>query len=328
MTWNPSLRRLGNNKRPLKAKLIFNPAAGNPEESAVRLVELVDQLQACNIRSDVFLVHPEDQLPDVARKAVREGNRMVIVSGGDGTIESVASALVGTQAILGVIPAGTRNNLALSLGIPTDSVAQAVAILRYGRCIKIDVGRVTNRENNRWFLEAVAVGLASELYPSADDIQHGDLGKIAEFISTFVTHTPSEIRLRLDDSRVEIATSSHMLLVANMPYIGGNFQIADDILFDDRRLDVFVYSHLSKLDLIGHAAQLTSGVPDPRVQRYRVKKVSITANPEMPVVADGVLMKNSPLTVTVRPRGLMVMAGPKATASSIPNLPPMPLNQP
>ncbi|MBI3912747.1 MAG: hypothetical protein HY327_00925, partial [Chloroflexi bacterium] len=239
----------------MKAKLIFNPAAGNPTESAVQLVEVLRQLQAQEIEAEVLLVQPEMNLSDIAQSAARARAKMVIVSGGDGTIENVACGLVGSATTLGIIPTGTRNNLARSLNIPTNSIADAVALLRNGRRLKIDVGHVRHRKASRCFLEAGAIGLVSALYPSADDLQHGDLGKMAEFISTFVSAVPSEIRLRLNYRRQEIVTHAHMVIVANMPMMGGNFQIAPDVRFDDRQLDVFVYSNLSKRDLIGQVIQ-------------------------------------------------------------------------
>jgi len=303
---------------PVKAKLIFNPAAGNPAESAVQLVELLRHLQTQQIQVEVVLVQPEHRLPAVARSAARAGAKMVIVSGGDGTIENVALGLVGSRTTLGIIPTGTRNNLARSLGIPTNSLADAVALLRKGRRLKIDVGQVRHRKASRCFLEAGVIGLASALYPSADDIQHGDLGKIAEFISTLVSAAPSEIRLRVDHHRKEIVTHAHLVIVANMPFMGANFQIAPDVSFDDRHLDVFVYSDLSKRDLIGQAMQPPDAMPDARIQRFRAKTIVIRTNPAMPVMADGVFLGEGSVTVTLHPHRLRVMAGPAGVAATTP----------
>jgi YegS/Rv2252/BmrU family lipid kinase len=305
---------------PVKAKLIFNPASGNPTESAAQLVELLRHLQTQQIQVEVLLVQPEHRLHTIARSAARAGAKMVIVSGGDGTIENVALGLVGSQTALGIIPTGTRNNLARSLGIPTDTrnLADAVALLRKGRRLKIDVGQVRHRKASRCFFEAGVIGLASALYPSADDIQHGDLGKIAEFISTLVSAAPSEIRLRVDHRRKEIVTHAHMVIVANMPFMGANFQIAPDVSFDDRYLDVFVYSDLSKLDLIGQAMQSPAAAPDARIQRFRAKTIAITTNPAMPVIADGVFLGEGSVTVTLQPHRLRVMAGPAGVAATPP----------
>lgn len=300
----------------LKAKLIFNPAAGNPTESAAQLVELLRHLQTQQIEVEVMLVQPEMRLSAIARNAVHAGAKMVIVSGGDGTIENVALGLVGSRTTLGIIPTGSRNNLARSLSIPTDSIADAAALLRNGRRRKIDVGHVRHRQASRGFLEASSIGLASALYPSADDFQHGDLGKITEFISTLVSAAPSEIRLRLDRQRKEIVTHAHMVIVANMPFMGANFQIAPDVLFDDRRLDVFVYSDLSKRDLIGQVMQSPTSAPDARIQRFHAKTISITTQPAMPVMADGVFIGDGAVTVTVKPHSLAVMVGKPVIAKA------------
>lgn len=308
----------------MKAKLIFNPASGNPAESALQLVEVLRQLQAQQFQVEVLLVQPEHRLHLLAKSAARAGAKMVIVSGGDGTIENVALGLVGSYTTLGIIPTGTRNNLARSLGIPTDNIAEAVALLRHGRRLKLDVGQVilgiAPGKANRCFLEASIVGLASALYPSSDDIQHGDLGKIAEFISTLVSAVPSEIRLRLDHRRKEIVAHAHMVIVANMPLMGANFQVASDVAFDDRQLDVFVYSGLNKRDLIGQAMQLPAATPDVRIQRFRTKSVTITTDPPMPVMADGFALgvgKGS-VTMTLHPNRLRVMAGRAADEVPLP----------
>jgi diacylglycerol kinase (ATP) len=299
----------------MKAKLIFNPASGNPTESAAQLVELLRHLRTQQIEAEVMVVQPEMRLSALARNAVHAGAKMVIVSGGDGTIENVALGLVGSHTTLGIIPTGSRNNLARSLNIPTDSIAAAAALLRNGRRLKIDVGHVRHRKARRCFLEASTIGLVSALYPSADDFQHGDLGKITEFISTLVSAAPSEIRLRLDHRRKEIVTHAHMVIVANMPFMGANFQIAPDVVFDDRQLAVFVYSDLSKRDLIGQAMQSPDTAPDARIQRFHAKTISITTKPAMPVMADGVFIGEGAVTVTLHPHRLRVMAGPAVAAA-------------
>ncbi|MEP7133886.1 MAG: YegS/Rv2252/BmrU family lipid kinase [Chloroflexota bacterium] len=300
----------------LKIMLIFNPASGNPAESALQLVEVLGHLQTHQFQVEMVLVQPELRLQAIAQSAARAGIKMVIVSGGDGTIENVALGLVGTQTTLGIIPTGTRNNIARSLNIPTNNIGQAVALLRQGRRLKIDVGQARHHKTMRGFLEASVIGLASSLYPSADDIQHGDLGKIAEFISTLVLAAPSEIRLQLDHKQKQIIARAHLVIIANMPFMGANFQVAPDVLFDDRYLDVFVYSDLGKIDLIGQVIQSADAAPDERIQRFRAKKIAITTIPAMSVIADGVSLGDGSVTVTLLPRALKVMAGPASVAAN------------
>ncbi|MEJ2266531.1 MAG: diacylglycerol kinase family protein [Anaerolineales bacterium] len=294
---------------PLHTKLIFNPIAGAPDETPLQLIDVINELQAWNILPEVYLVEPDSDLAMVVQDALQGGLRMFVVCGGDGTIDSVAAELADSnKATLGIIPTGTRNNVALSLGIPED-IHKAAALLRTGRRIRVDLGFVACGGIQRHFLEFCSVGLLSSLYPPADDIQHGKFARIGDLLAELVSSQPAEMHLVLGEHR-EINTRGHMLLAANMPYIGPHFRIAPEGVFNDGLLDVVVFTGLSKLDLLSDALQIAEGrLEDPRVQSYRVDKVEIHTDPPMPVLADGVSLGEGPLRIAVRRHSLSVMAG-------------------
>ena len=293
---------------PLHTKLIFNPIAGAPGETPLQLVEVINELQTWNILPEVYLIKPDNDLEEVLQDALQRGLGMFVVCGGDGTIDSVAVELAGSQATLGIIPTGTQNNVALSLGIPKD-IHEAAALLRTGQRIRVDLGLASCGGNERPFLEICSVGLLSSLYPPADDIQHGKFARIGDLLAALVSSQPAEMHLVLGEHR-EINTRGHMLLAANMPYIGPHFRIAPEGVFNDGLLDVVVFTSLSKLDLLSDALQIAEGrLEDPRVQSYRVDKVEIHTDPPMPVLADGVSLGEGPLRIAVRRHSLSVMAG-------------------
>lgn len=89
-------------------------------------------------------------------EAIAQGIELFVVCGGDGTVSSVTKALYGSAATLGIVPTGTRNNIALSLGIPTD-IAAAVAILSEGQRLKIDLGLVICNGVSTPFIELCSV---------------------------------------------------------------------------------------------------------------------------------------------------------------------------
>jgi diacylglycerol kinase family enzyme len=241
-----------------------------------------------------------------------QGIRMFVVCGGDGTISAVARTLAGTRATLGIIPIGTQNNTALSLGIPTD-IPAAISILRTGRRIKVDVGMAVCDKINTPFLEVCSVGLISTLFPSADDIQHGNLARIGDFLTTLAASPPAEIHLLLDGKQ-EIHNLGHVVLVSNMPFIGLHYQVASAASFKDGLLDVLFFADLSKLDLLGYVFQgVGVGKPeDPRIQHFRVRRVDIDTHPAMPIMADGSALGEGPVRIEVRRRVLAVMVGPPA----------------
>ncbi len=297
---------------PLRAKLIFNAGSGRPEESPQQLVSILSEMQNQNILPEVHVMHSDTRLETVVRKAIKTGIKLIVVAGGDGTIDSVVGAMVGSGATLGIIPTGTRNNVAFNLGINGD-IANSVALLRRGKRLKIDVGRVHYGHCRHWFLEGVALGLISDLYPMADNIQHGDLAQIGGLLSTLVSAAPSNLRINLDKhKRLNITT--HMMLIANMSFIGPHFQISADVSFRDGHLDVFTFSDMSKLNMISFAMLPREGlVQDADNKHYRAKHLKIVSKPRMSVLADGVFLGNTPLSVHIHPRALTVMAGDALT---------------
>ncbi len=290
-----------------RVKLIFNPLAGAGAGSPTELVDVIHEMQAWKLVPEVFLIEPDCDLPGMIQDALDSGIEMVAVCGGDGTISSVATALLGTRATLGIIPGGTRNNVALSLGVPTD-VPAAVALLRTGRPSKVDVGVVSFGEAATPFVEVCSVGLTSALFPSADDIQHGDLTRIGDFLATLVGSPASEIRLLLDDEK-EISSQGHVVLVSNMPYVGPSYRIGAGASASDGLLDVLFFADQSKLDLLGYAIR-AAGIgetDDHRVRHFRVRSVDIEAKPPMPVMADGIPLGEGRVRIEVRPGALTIM---------------------
>jgi len=298
------------NARARHALLVFNPQAGDIEASPYQLSEILTQMQFWNFLVEVHLVNSESRLERVVRSALRRGIRLVVAAGGDGTVENTAQALVDSNATLGIVPTGTRNNLALSLGIPLH-ITEAVELLRHGQSMRIDVGRAACGEQNAWFLETSSIGLLPALYPAADDIQHGNLARITELLATLVTYQPAAMRLTLDGRQV-VETQGYLALVANAPYFGVNIQVSPLVSFRDHWLDVFVFSHLTKLELISYAAAQIAigGAEDSRILHYRVKQAVIESAPAMPVTADGTALGTGTLMAGVHANSLRVIAGP------------------
>jgi diacylglycerol kinase family enzyme len=297
------------NKHHKRVKLIFNPSAGAARASPIEIVDVIHEMQTWKLVPEAYLVEPGCNIPGVVQDALAQGIRMFVVCGGDGTISAVARTLAGTPATLGIIPIGTQNNTALSLDLPTD-ISAAIAILRTGRRIKVDVAMATCGKNKTPFLEVCSVGLISTLFPSADDIQHGNLARIGDFLTTLASSPPAEIHLLLDNKQ-EIHNLGHVVLVSNMPYIGLHYQVGSAASFKDGLLDVLFFADLSKLDLLGYVFQGV-GIDKPedsRIQHFHVRRVDIDTHPAMPVMADGSALGEGLVRIEVRRRVLAVMVG-------------------
>lgn len=298
-------------KHSKKVKLIFNPSVGAARPTPIEIVDIIHEMQALKLVPEAYLVEPGCDLPGVVKESLAQGFKMFVVCGGDGTISAVARSLAGTHATLGVIPIGTQNNTALSLNIPND-IPAAIAILRNGRRIKVDVGMATCGRTSTPFLEACSVGLASALFASVDDIQHGNLAQIGNFLAVLTGTPPAEIHLLLDN-RQEIHALGHVVLVSNMPFIGFHYRLGDLDSFKDGLLDVLFFADLNKLELLGYILQgVGEDFPeDARIQHFHVRRVEIDTHPAMPVMADGSPLGEGLVQIETWRHALAVMAGPK-----------------
>jgi diacylglycerol kinase (ATP) len=296
-------------KRETKAKLIYNPHAGGAADPTARLAEAVYGLEQQGLRVDVAVVSPAEQATAVASAAAERGYRLIVAMGGDGTIEAVARALVGSKARLGIIPAGTFNNVAKSLGIPAD-IEAACAILGAQPHRRIDVGQARGKRfGTTYFLEMVAVGLIAQMFPEGNDFAKHRWGRLIDAAGELIRFRSPKVHVRLgDDSQLESETP--LVLVANTPAFGETFLVAPDAMLDDGMLDVSIYTGFSKAALYAYLARVANDghESDGHVERYRARRIKITARPRQSAVADSQLLGKGRVTIKVRRHALRVVA--------------------
>ncbi len=276
----------------IHAKLIANPGAGKPEESPKQLELATRLLQGHGISVDVALAKPKEEATPLARQAVKDGFDLVIGMGGDGTLEAVMRGMVGRKTPMGMIPTGTQNNIAKSLGIPLE-MEEACALIATQHIRKLDVGRVKVKNGKRlFFFELTAIGLVAALYPKANKLQEGNLSKLKDVALTLLHQEPDPaVFLTLDDeSKVKVKTM--LVVVSNAPMFGANFLVAPDATVTDGLLDISVYPEFSKAELLAYYAQIRNEgfAADEKVQRFRASKIEIKTSPKMDIMADGVML--------------------------------------
>ena len=300
----------------IQAKLIANPGAGKPEESAKQLELATRYLQQNGIEVNVALAKPKEEATPLAKQAVREGYKIVIAMGGDGTLEAVLRGMVGSKARLGILPTGSANNMARSLGIPLElEAACALIATKYTR--KLDVGQVRVKKGKKlYFFELSAIGLVAALYPKANKLSDGKLADLRDVALTLIHHeTKPKVFLTLDDeSKIKIETM--LVVVSNAPMFGANFLVAPDASLVDGLLDISVYPNFSKTELLAYYARIRGEgySANEKVQRYRARKLEIKASPKMKVMADGVMLGKGKVEIKSRPGSLWIITPDESAA--------------
>src|SRR5512133_1688132 len=210
---------MSNGKQEGRIKLIANAGSGDALEANTRLEKATRCLLDLGLNVDVALVHPAREAVAIAKKAVKKGYSTVIAMGGDGTISAVVRGIAGSKVHMGIIAAGTENDIATSLGIPTD-IKEACALIASDQTRDLDLAQITTKEKKKFvFFMVATVGLTSTLYPDVKDVPHGDLSNIKDAVMTLLHAKPDpKVFLTLDDeSKIEIETM--LVTVTNTPVI-------------------------------------------------------------------------------------------------------------
>jgi YegS/Rv2252/BmrU family lipid kinase len=299
-------------RTPLRAMLIINSKSGPAHDSLLHVRELVDLLARHGIAADVRVKLHKSQARRVARDAARTGYRLVVAAGGDGTVAAVARGLVGSKAVLGIIPLGTYNNFATSLGIPTD-VAQACALIALAPAREIDVGEVHARgmRRPRVFLEVGAVGIAAPLVSAGQSFEKGRWDDFTRHLPDALDMSPTILGVRIDGRGQVARAQSLLVVVANTPRAGAGLVLAPEAKVDDGLLNVHVYEEMTQVTLAAHFLAVKGGIAsaDARVQSRTGQSVVIHSKVPLPVAVDSKVVGSTPARFRVLTGRLRVIAG-------------------
>ena len=295
--------------KSIRVKLIANPGAGKASDTAKNLKLVTGYLKKNGLKVDVAFAKPKEEATQIARRAIKDGYKIVVAMGGDGTIEAVMRGLIGGKVRLGIVPAGTENNIAKSLGISED-LEEACALIVSDNTLKLDVGQVKTRKGKKFvFFEMATVGLSAAIYPDAVKVVSGKLSSIKAAALTFIhQETSPKVFLTFnDESKIELETM--LVMVSNTPGFGKNFMVAPEASLQDGLLDISVYPDFSKAELLGYYAAVMNGgySGDGKVQHYQARKLRVKTSPKLDVMADGVALGSGTVTIKVLPGALRVI---------------------
>ncbi len=295
-----------------KALLIINTKSGPKDDSILRVREIAERLAAHGIETKVRIKLRKKVARKQARKAAKKGCPLVIAAGGDGTAAAVAEGLLGQDSALGIIPLGTYNNIATTLGIPTD-LDQAVALIASGVVRAVDVGLVTatGAKRPRIFLEMAAAGIIAAMMPVGQEVKSRKWRVAPAALRAALEMTPTDTVVRLDKAEPYRHASTLLVEVANGLRGGPGVIVNPGARVDDGLLDVAIYHDHTQSELAVHFASLAAGKPvdDPRIERARARRIDVQTANALPVVANEKLVGRTPARFEVLAGSLLVAAG-------------------
>jgi diacylglycerol kinase (ATP) len=292
----------------------------NPSSAAGSTGETWPQI-ASDLRSHfgsfraVFTRHRGDAAA-LASEAARKGEKLIIACGGDGTVSEVANGILtsGKDAELGIMPSGTGGDFRRTLEIPSRS-RDAARILRRGRSVRIDVGRVSFIDDNgvdatRYFVGVASCGMSTKVI---ERVKTDEVSFVSALLKTAMRNAPVRLVVQLDDSHERHLVVSN-LCVANARYFGGGMKIAPDAKLTDGKLDIVSIGDLSAMKIFASAPRIYTGshLSMPEVSHALARKITVRASErdaEVALEVDGELPGRLPATFQIIPEALRVRTG-------------------
>ncbi|HEY2311005.1 MAG TPA: diacylglycerol kinase family protein [Gaiellaceae bacterium] len=283
---------------------LVNPASGNGT-TGKRWPELERRAAELGLRGETVLSEFPGHL---AQAAGDRRDSLLVVIGGDGTVNEVVNGIAATEAEIAVLPCGTGQDFGRSHGIPS-SFDDAVRVALDGETRTIDVGRVELGDGtSRYFANVGSAGMSGAVARRANAMTKRFGGRATFFYALtreFLAWQNTRVVVELaDGSRRE--GPMHDVIVANGRFHGGGMQLAPDARQDDGAFDVVTIGDVSKLDFVTTAPKLYSGryLSHPKVELLRSSAVSIDSTEALPLEVDGEPIGTTPARFEAVPSAL------------------------
>jgi diacylglycerol kinase (ATP) len=284
--------------------LLTNPTAGKGKGAKVRERALT-RLRRAGLTVRDLQGRDAGEALDLARQCVADGVDALVVCGGDGMVHLAVQALATTGTPLGIVPAGTGNDVARYFDIPRKDPDAAVDRVIAGATRTIDLAR----SGSQFFVTVLAAGFDAVVNERANRMTwpKGQMRYNIATLAELRVFEPLPYTLQLDDRQVSL--EAMLVAVGNGPSFGGGLRITEGAVLDDGLLDVVIIKPISKPDLIRTYPKLFKGthIHHPQYEHHLVRSVTVAA-PGIVSYADGERFGPLPLTVECAPGALTVLA--------------------
>ena len=234
--------------------------------------------------------------------AVKQGFRVVVAAGGDGTVNEVVNGLAGSDVALGVLPVGTMNVFAAEMGLP-NKLTDAWKIIQKRHTKAVDLACA----NGHYFIQLAGVGLDAQIVKETSWNLKRNFGPLSYVISAAQIAARKPPRLIVEANGTSYEGS--FVLIGNGRFYGGPVAFFPNGEIDDGLLDVLVFQNLGYLDIARYLGHVLVGqhtkLSD--VQYFQASKLHVSSEDQVPVEADGELAAELPVQFEVAEKKLRVV---------------------
>jgi diacylglycerol kinase (ATP) len=292
----------------VKICVIFNPAAGSVQD-VDSLKGKLQQIGPCEIKTTA----QSGDAQRFADEAALAGCEFIISAGGDGTLNEIVNGLAqrDSQTRVGIVPLGTGNDFARSIGLPAN-VDDCLEIIARGQTKPIDVVRVTSDEA-RFFVNVSAggfSGLVDEKLTSEIKKTWGPLAYLRGAAAALPELRGYKTKIVFNDAET-MKMDLYNVIIGNGRYVAGGIPVAPEAVLNDGLLDIILIPEKPKAELAVLVAQILLGkhLASETIVHRRAAKVAVNSKPGMWFNVDGELVGNEPALFEVMPGAMQFVVG-------------------
>ena len=293
-------------REPLRVCIVVNPIAGSGQGRR-RGEELEKGLAKEGCEVERLLTGAPGHATQLAREAARRGADVVVVCGGDGTVNEAVEGLAGTRTALAVMPIGLANVLGREMKL-SESPRRVTEVVVRGRRRRLDLGRC----GKHVFLCMAGIGFDAFVTQRLAEVRKGPvsyLSYIRPIWRSLVEYGWEALEVRVDGRALDVPVYS--VVVGNTRGYGGPFTLTPLARPDDGRLDVCAFAERGKAWLTFYMVA-TAGQVHHRFRsvRYaRGTRIEVQASRPVPVELDGDFKTYTPVSLELVPKGITVLSG-------------------
>lgn len=267
--------------------------------------QAAEAMKALPYPVDAHAVHDPDELEGMMADILAKKPDLVVLGGGDGTISGLVDHLVGKDVVLGVLPLGTANSFARTLGVPLD-VEGAVEVLRGGTPKRIDLGMI----DGDYFANCAAIGLSPQI---AETVPHklkrylGRAGYLGWAAIQYLKFEP--FTLIVSDGKTERRVRTVEVRISNGSFHGGT-ELVEEASLDSGEIVIQAVTGRVKRRLLANwgANILRLESRKRGTVSFRGKSLEVRTDPPLPISIDGEVLAETPVTAKVAAGVIYVMA--------------------
>jgi diacylglycerol kinase (ATP) len=299
----------------MRSWIIVNPNAGSVDDLA-GIEEVLGRLPGTSMK----LTEQAGDAERLAREALDQGVERVVAAGGDGTLNEVVNGLSAdfSRACLGLLPLGTGNDFARTIGVPND-LEGALAVLKEGRVRTLDVARAHIGDiggiagRGRCFLNVSAGGFSGEVSERADEAKDrwGPLAYMRAAIGALPELKGFLVRITLNGAET-LELETYNVVISNGRYVASGIPVAPGAVLDDGLLEVMIApaTTIPQLAVLVPTVLLGRHMDSDLLLFRKATRVEIEGDPPMAFNVDGELLGEGPARFEILPRALRMIVGP------------------